>query len=152
MTSSTEVECRGLTQIAKENIWHRQFHLELNLFPVDRPTIVYEDNTAAITLSSDPGTPHKRSKHFGIEWAYFKQSVALGEIEPVHVSTNEQPADMLTKTLPPKKFIYFRDMVMGGEDLQQHFAGRNLVTHSFVAGTIVKEGRPPGVTYSTAHR
>ena len=26
MTSSTEVECRRLLQISKENVWHRQFH------------------------------------------------------------------------------------------------------------------------------
>ena len=67
MTSSTEVECRGLVQFSKENLWHRQFHEELNLFQVDGPTIVYEDNTAAIGLSKDPGTPHKRSN----EWAFF---------------------------------------------------------------------------------
>lgn len=121
MTSSTEVECRGLTQFAKENMWHLQFHKEVNLFKTDAPTIVFEDNTAAITMSSDPGTPHKRSKHFGIEWAFFKESVTLGEVSPSYVSTDEQAADMLTKPLPPKKFVYFRDMVMGGNDLQQHF-------------------------------
>jgi hypothetical protein len=78
MTSSTEVECRGLVQIAKENVWHRQFHDELNLFPVTGPTVVFEDNSASITMSTELGTPHKRSKHFGIEWAYFKESVEIG--------------------------------------------------------------------------
>ena len=39
MTLSTEVECRGLVQFGKENQWHRQFHNELNLFSVDKPTI-----------------------------------------------------------------------------------------------------------------
>lgn len=132
MTSSTEVECRGLTQIAKENAWHRQFHQELNLYLIDGPTTIFEDNTAAITLSKDPGTPHKRSKHFGIEWAFFKEAVELAEVEPVHVTTEEQPADMLTKGLPPKKFTYFRDMIMGGEKLQRHFEQQNLITHSIV--------------------
>ena len=106
MTSSTEVECRGLVQISKENVWHRQFQQELNLYPVD----VFEDNTASITMASDLGTPHKRSKHFGIEWAYFKECVELAELTVVHVSTEEQPA-----------FTYFRDKVMGGEKLQCHF-------------------------------
>jgi hypothetical protein len=121
MTSSTEVECRGLVQIAKENVWHRQFHDELNLFPVTGPTVVFEDNSASRTMSTELGTPHKRSKHFGIEWAYFKESVELGEITPIHVSTNEQPADMMTKNLNSKKFVYFRDMVMGGPLLQSSF-------------------------------
>ena len=121
MTSSTEAECRGLVQIAKENIWQRQMHNELNLFPFTGPTVVYEDNKAAITMSNNPGVPHKRSKFFGIEFAFFKQSVELGEIQPEYVPTELQPADMLTKTLPRPKFSLFRDMMMGGEQLQTHF-------------------------------
>ena len=121
MTSSTEVECRGLAQFGKENQWHRQFHSELNLFSVAEATVAYEDNTASITMSNDLGLPHKRSKHFGIEFAFFKQSVFLKEILPVFVSTEDQPADMLTKTLLPTKFTKFRDMVMGGAHLQNYF-------------------------------
>ena len=121
MTSSTEVECRGLVQISKENMWHRQFHEELNLFPVETPSVIFEDNTASSTMASDLGTPHKRSKHFGIEWAYFKECVELKELTVVYVSTEEQPADMLTKPLTSKKFVYFRDMVMGDDKLQTYF-------------------------------
>ena len=129
MTSSTEAECRGLVQIGKENQWYRQFHQELNLFSVEKPTIVYEDNSASIMLSSDLGTPHKKSKHFGVEWSYFKESVEFGEIIPVYVSTNDQPADMLTKSILSQKFVDFRDMVMGDSTLQNNFTLKPLVTH-----------------------
>ena len=129
MTSSTEVECRGLVQFGKENQWHRQFHKELNLFSVDKPTVAYEDNTASITLSSDLGTPHKKSKHFGIEWSFFKESVEFGEITPIFVPTNQQPADMLTKSLLSNKFVEFRDMVMGDSTLQNFFTSNPMVTH-----------------------
>ena len=122
MTSSTEAECRGLVHFSKENLWHRQFHQELKLYVISQPTVVFEDNTASITMSNDLGLPHKRSKHFGIEFSFFKQSVILKEILPVFVSTDDQPADMLTKTLLPSKFIKFRDMVMGGVHLQNYFA------------------------------
>jgi hypothetical protein len=132
MTSSTEVECRGLVQISKENVWHRQFHQELNLFPVVSPTIVFEDNSASITMATDLGTPHKRSKHFGIEWAYFKECVELEELTAIHISTEEQPADMLTKSLSSKKFVYFREMILGNDMLQRFFEDRTLATHSFV--------------------
>ena len=124
MTSSTEAECRGLVHFSKENLWHRQFHAELKLYPISAPTTVYEDNSSAITMSSDMGLPHKRSKHFGIEFAFFKQSVNLKEIQPVFVSTNDQPADMLTKTLLSSKFVKFREMVMGGEYLQNFFESK----------------------------
>jgi hypothetical protein len=121
MTSSTEAECRGLVHISKENLWHRKFQKELSLYEVKSPTIVFEDNNSSISLSTNLGTPHKRSKHFDIEFSFFKQSVELGEIFPVFISTDEQPADMLTKVLPTKKFVYFRDMVMGDEKSQYHF-------------------------------
>ncbi len=121
MTSSTEAECRGLVHFAKENLWHRQFHKEINLFSVDQPTLVFEDNTSAIIMSSNPAIPHKRSKHFGIEFAFFKQSVEMKEILPIYVSTDDQPADMLTKTLLPSKFIKFRESVMGNMLLQFYF-------------------------------
>jgi len=132
MTSSTEAECRGLVHIAKENIWHRHFHQELGLFPISEPTIVFEDNTAAISMSTNSGVPHKRSKHFGIEWAFFRECVELEEIKPVHLSTNEQVADMLTKHLPLSKFVYFRDIIMGRAELQMHFSLVVKITHSIV--------------------
>ena len=116
MTSSTEVECRGLVHFSKENLWHRQFHLELGMFDVSVPTLVYEDNTASITLASKLGTPHKKSKHFGIEWAFFKESVELKEVSLTHVSTDMQAADMLAKSLLSEKFPKFRDMVIGSQD------------------------------------
>jgi hypothetical protein len=40
---------------------------------------------------------------------------------------------MLTKPLPYSKFIYFRDMVMGGEKLQKHFEDKTIATHVVVA-------------------
>ena len=122
MTSSTEVECRALVQFSKENLWQRQFHGELGLFKTDGPTIVYEDNSASISLSKIPGNHHKKSKHFGLEWSMFRESVEFGEIEPVFVKTDEQAADMLTKPLSARKFVYFRDLVMGEERLQLHFS------------------------------
>jgi len=129
MTSSTEVECRGLVTFGKENLWHLQLHREIGLYKVDQPTIVYEDNTASITMASDLDTPHKRSKHFGIEWAFFKETVSMGEIIPIFVPTNQQPAHMLTKALISSKFVDFRDMVMGDANAQAHFDGKKTMTH-----------------------
>jgi hypothetical protein len=128
LTSSTEVECRGLSQFAKENLWQRQLQLELGLAELKGPTIVFEDNTAAISLSNNPGAPHKRSKHFGLEFAMFKQAVAEGEVSLAYVPTEEQLADIMTKALPSKKFEYFRDRAMGDATLQNHFLS------SFTAG------------------
>ena len=86
-------------------------------------TIVYEDNSASISLANNPGIHHKKSKHFGLEWSMFKESVEFGEIQPSFVKTDEQAADILTKPLCARKFIHFRNLVMGDERLQLHFVG-----------------------------
>src|SRR4051812_46250909 len=71
MTSSTEVECRALSQFCKESMWMQTLQTELKHFWDGSPTKVFEDNTSAISLSSSPGVVHKRSKHFGIEFFFF---------------------------------------------------------------------------------
>ena len=126
LSSSTEAECRGLVHFSKENQWHRQFHGELGMCDLNVPTIVYEDNTASITLANTLGTPHKKSKHFGIEWAIFKEAVELKEMTLVHVPTDKQPADMLTKSIMSTKFQEFRDVVMGPLEKQNHFESKIL--------------------------
>ena len=73
-------------------------------------------------------------KHFGIEWAFFKEAVELKEVKLMHVRTDEQAADMLTKSLATPKFAEFRDMVMGGAHLQCLFDAKAVVTHSCVIG------------------
>jgi allophanate hydrolase subunit 1 len=40
---------------------------------------------------------------------------------------------MMTKSLLSPKFVEFREMVMGGEDLQYHFDKKTLITHSAVS-------------------
>jgi hypothetical protein len=121
VTSSTEAECRGLSQFAKENKWQRQLQHDLGLYVNLAPTLIFEDNTAAITMATNQGMPHKRSKHFDVEWHYFKETVEHGEAKLTHVSTQEQAADMLTKALPAKQFVYLRGKVMGNVAMQAHF-------------------------------
>jgi hypothetical protein len=64
VTSSTEAECHALVQVMKENRWIVEFLREINVFKIDTPTIIYQDNKSAILLTQNKGQ-HKRSKHFG---------------------------------------------------------------------------------------
>lgn len=123
VSSSTESEIHSLVHTGKENIWIREFLRELNIFKHLPITNVYNDNKSALTLSTG-GTCHKRSKHFYLEFDIFREYVSLGEIKLLHVGTDDLPADMLTKPLQPAKFIYFRDMVMGGNTYN------NILTHT----------------------
>ena len=95
VSSSTEAEVHGLIHMGKENIWEREFHQVLGHFRNLSPTVVYQDNKAAISLSTG-GTCHKRSKHFGLEFDMFREYVSRGEIQLEYLPTGELAADLLT--------------------------------------------------------
>ena len=50
----------------------------------------------------------------------------LGELKIKFLPTDEMVADLLTKPLPPGKFIPFRDHMMGSQDIQNHFRASRL--------------------------
>ena len=118
LDSSTDAECASLVVFGKENTWMRDVLTELGIFEVNAPTVVGEDNTAAIALSGQG--PTKRSRHFDIAFYKFKQQVEYREMVLRYVKTSENPADFFTKALSKPKFFYFRDIIMGGEELQRH--------------------------------
>ena len=103
----------------------REFLQELKIFPNLPPTTIFQDNKSAKTLCTG-GTQHKRSKHFGIEFDLHKEYMLLGEIELEYRETERLAADMLTKSLPPEKFLRFRDEIMGGREIQDFFASSSL--------------------------
>lgn len=112
VSSSTEAECRGVIQLGKENVWMREFVDTFQLFPDLEPTIVYEDNSSTIFLSTKPSG--KLSKHFGLDWDMAREMIERGEMKLVHVPTDNQWADIFTKSLPNTKFGKFRDLILGG--------------------------------------
>ena len=119
LDSSTDAECCSLVVFGKENAWLRDLLKELGIFEVSSPTPVQEDNTSAIALSGQG--PTKRSRHYDISFYRFKEQVEMREMVLEYVNTHENPADFFTKPLALPKFIYFRDMIMGGIKLQRHF-------------------------------
>ena len=115
LDSSTDAECCSLVAFGKENAWVRGILRELGIFKLNKPTLVLEDNTAAIVLSGQG--PTKRSRHYEISFYLFKEQ----EMKIEYVNTHQNPADFFTKPLARTKFEHFRDMIMGGDLLQGHF-------------------------------
>ena len=52
---------------------------------------------------------HDRSKHIEIRYHFIRDCVQRGVVKLEYISTNEQVADILTKSLPRGKHIFFRD-------------------------------------------
>ena len=66
------------------------------------------DNQSCIQLSENP-VFHDRSKHIEIKYHFIRDYVQRGAVTLQYISTNEQVADILTKSLGRGKFIHFRD-------------------------------------------
>jgi hypothetical protein len=51
---------------------------------------------------------HDNSKHINIRYHFIGDKVQKGAMKLQHISTEEQIADILTKSLMKGKFVYFR--------------------------------------------
>ncbi len=76
----------------------------------DGPVQLQADNQAAIFLAAN-SADSARTKHIEVPYHFLRQVVARGAIRLVHVSTDENPADMFTKPLADVKFRKFRSMI-----------------------------------------
>ena len=109
--SSTEAEYVAMAEGLKEviflcYIWNFIFlDGDVGCITVD------EDNVGALHLANDPATT-PNSKHIEIRHHFIRKRVANGEFRVVHVRSDLQHADFLTKPLHKEAFCAHRDFVM----------------------------------------
>ena len=104
--SSAEAEYRGVANVTAECCWLRHLLTELSV-PVDKATIVYCDNVSACYLSENP-VHHGRTKHVELDVHFVREKVAVGDVRVLHVPTQHQLADIMTKGLSSVLFEGFR--------------------------------------------
>ena len=73
-------------------------------------TIGHSASQSAIHLTKDP-MHHERTKHIDVHYHFVRDIVTQGEIIVHQISTEENLADMLTKTLPAAKFKKCLDII-----------------------------------------
>jgi len=100
--SSTEAEYRSVAATAAEIKWLCSLLTDLGINLQQAPTI-YCDNIGATQLCSNP-VFHSRMKHVTIDFQFIRDQVQTGSLRVAHVSSNDQLADALTKSLPRFKF------------------------------------------------
>ena len=76
------------------------------------PVTIHVDNQGAIDLAKNP-THHERSKHIDIKYHFSRNCVAEGKVKLVHVPTERNVADMMTKAVSKQKLLVFRDTLFG---------------------------------------
>jgi hypothetical protein len=117
--SSCESEIISACFGANEASFLRQLLSDIG-YP-QQTTRVYEDNTACLQISKNPGALSSRSKHFEIRWMKIQEYVKHAVISMVYCPTKYQLADLLTKSNQPRPtFVNLRDMITGVTKLHHH--------------------------------
>ncbi|KOM30742.1 hypothetical protein LR48_Vigan01g029700 [Vigna angularis] len=94
-----------MASLTSELIWVKQFLQELNFCNIQTMKM-YCDNQAALHIASNP-VFHERTKHIEIDCHFVREKLLSKEICTEFVGSNDQLADMLTKSLrgPRIEFI-----------------------------------------------
>lgn len=103
--SSTEAEYVAATAAACQAIWLRRVLSDLGESQKEATNILC-DNKSAVMLAKNP-VHHSRTKHIEIKHHFIRELISKEEIRLEHCSTNEQVADVMTKSLARKKHEEF---------------------------------------------
>ena len=87
----------SLTRAAQQVLWMYSFMSEVGLTR-KFPAILHGDNASSIALTLNT-KGHARAKHIDIRHHYIRERVSNGEIKIVHVPSEDNLADILTKPL-----------------------------------------------------
>jgi hypothetical protein len=108
-TSSNHAEVIALHEGSKECVWLRsiiQFILSsCGLEENKSPTLIYEDNAACVSQMKEGYIKSDRTKHIPPRFFSYTQELIKGDqIEMKYVQSSNNPADLLTKSLPKAIF------------------------------------------------
>ncbi|KAG8485167.1 hypothetical protein CXB51_021347 [Gossypium anomalum] len=106
--STIEAEYMAITEACKEAIWLKGLFSELN--EDLQISTVFCDSQSAIFLTKDQMF-HERTKHIDVRYHFVRDIITRGDIVLSKISTHENPADMMTKSLPITKFEHCLDLV-----------------------------------------
>ena len=103
--SSAEAEYRAMALATCELIWLKHLLQELR-FGKDEQMKLICDNQAALHIASNP-IFHERTKHIEVDCHFIREKIASGCMATSFVNSNDQLADIFTKSLrcPRIKYI-----------------------------------------------
>ncbi len=76
---------------------------------MDAPIVIYCDNISSILLANNP-VYHARTKHIEVHYHFIREKVLAKEIDLIHVSIEDQVANIFTKALVKDKLKKFQKM------------------------------------------
>ncbi|GKD46821.1 retrovirus-related pol polyprotein from transposon TNT 1-94 [Tanacetum coccineum] len=106
--SSCEAYYLAATSCVCHAIWLRSMLKELHMEQEDA-TEIYVDHKSAIDLAKNP-VYHDRSKHINTRYHYIRECIARKDVRVIHTSSEDQLADIFTKSLDERDFTRQRMM------------------------------------------
>ncbi|RDX85720.1 hypothetical protein CR513_33050, partial [Mucuna pruriens] len=103
--STTEAEYMAATQACKEAIWIKKVMEELG--HKQQQIVVYCDSQSALHIARNPAF-HSRTKHIAIRYHFVREVVEEGSVDMQKIHTDENLADVMTKSINTNNFIWFR--------------------------------------------
>ncbi len=77
---------------------------------MDALVVIYCDNISSILLTNNP-VYHVRTKHIEVHYHFIREKVLVREINLIHVSIENQVANIFTKALSTNELNRFRKML-----------------------------------------
>lgn len=105
--SSTEAEYVALSEALSEVTFIRGLLNEVFKIKFDAPIKIYEDNSGAVSIAKS-GNLSKKSKYIEVQYHDVYDKYEKGKIDIVKIDTEDNIADILTKSLGKPKFVKLR--------------------------------------------
>ncbi|MCO5604050.1 hypothetical protein L7F22_058207 [Adiantum nelumboides] len=106
--SITEAEYVAATKATKEALWLMRLVKELGIDA--KVPVLHCDSQSAIMLARNP-VFNAKTKHIEAKYHFIRHVLEDKAIELVKVHTDDNPADLFTKSLPAERFAYCRQMM-----------------------------------------
>lgn len=109
--SSAESEIYAVKEAIQDIVWSRNM-LEFLGVAVTSPTPIYEDNQAVLFLTETVKV-HPRTKHINKILNFIREFITEEVICLIKVHTSINVADIMTKNLDVKQFLFLRPLLLG---------------------------------------
>jgi hypothetical protein len=104
--ASCEAEYVAAALGTSQGVWLSILIADITNEPIQKFRLLV-DNMSAIELSKNP-VYHERSKHIDTRFHYIRDCIEKGVVDVDHVGTEDQLADILTKSLGRIRFVELR--------------------------------------------
>jgi hypothetical protein len=108
--SSTKAEYCSLASTTAELYWIRMVLCDFWIFLSNTP-VLWCDNLSALALASNP-VFHARTKHIEVDYHFVHEKVVRHDVAVKFISTSDQLADILTKSLSSPGFTRLHDKLL----------------------------------------